>query len=484
MSNTAEQRRLRQQRQELLDRQVIAGVRKGHTTGVTALLAAGASVNGSPDLNFPPIVHAAGVGNASMISFLVGNGANVNIGTVKPIKSFNGTEEMVPGCRALHVALRGGHVEAYRTLLKAGANPNAADSEGHTSVMAICNTDKVHAAQRVEALRELLEAGGDSCLADIYGRTAMHFAASREDGTGLIDALWSSSPSTLSKPDLEGITPLALAAYRDRPRSIAHLLSLGATQPVEFNQMPIGLFGTPLVAAVVGNHASCVDALLAAGVELNGGPEGLAHAIGAGVVHRRTTLPRLLEAFGEEGKNDLTSFKYGTDGSLLHMASALGNVAAVSVLLAAGADETAVDPDGRTAADRVGESEGEEDWSPAEDAACRRTLERAPAFRALSWSFPAETSNAAVACGPHGGGLGVRIFRPRKRTFLIRHVGRREKAAPSGLGGCEVCSCTFVDVVEVWRVQSFKYRIRSLWQRGLVSMSFCSKRTSSNTSYK
>lgn len=189
MSNTAEQRWLRRQRQELRDRQLIAGVREGHTTGVAALLAEGASVNGSPDLKSPPIVHAAGMGNVSMITLLVDNGADVDIGTFRPMNAPKSGEVLVQGCRALHVALRDGHVGAYRALLEAGADPNAADQEGHTAVMAVCNTDKLRTAQRVVALRELLEAGGDSSLADVYGRTAMHFAASREDGTGLIDTL-------------------------------------------------------------------------------------------------------------------------------------------------------------------------------------------------------------------------------------------------------------------------------------------------------
>eukprot|EP00752_Nemacystus_decipiens_P002708 g2529.t1 len=112
----AEQKRLRQQKQHLLDSQVPSGVGAGHTKGVAALLAAGASANGSPDLNFPPIVYAAGLGNTSMVSLLVDHGADVNI--------------------------------------------------GHTPLMAICKPHRGGADERVVALRELLEAGGDASLAD------------------------------------------------------------------------------------------------------------------------------------------------------------------------------------------------------------------------------------------------------------------------------------------------------------------------------
>lgn len=88
--------------------------------------------------------------------------------------------------------------------LKQGADPNAADQQGHTPVMAICNTDGLGAAQRVAALREVLDAGGDSSLANIYGHTAMHFAVSREDSTGLIDVLWSKRLPPCRNPTVKG----------------------------------------------------------------------------------------------------------------------------------------------------------------------------------------------------------------------------------------------------------------------------------------
>lgn len=319
MAYTAQQQRLRQ---EFRDRQVIAAIEAGHTTGVAALLAAGASVNGSPALRFPPIVHAAGIGSVSMINCLVKHGANVNIGTFKTLKSSDGNAEMAKGCRALHVALKDGHVGAYRALLKAGADPNAADKQGHTPLMAICNTDSVPAAPRVVAARELLEAGGDASRADIFGRTAMHFAVSREDGIGLIDALWSISPSTLTTPDVEGVTPLALAAGRGRCSSITHLLSLGATQPMKFRDMP-------LIGAVFENHVSAVGALLSAGLEPNGGPEALTYAMFGCLTHRCAKILRLLLSLcGEEEKKRWANLR-NSDGPVLHIASSLDNLAAL-----------------------------------------------------------------------------------------------------------------------------------------------------------
>lgn len=354
-------------------------------------------------------------------------------GQVKPAvvetrSAAEGGGVMAQGCRALHVALRNGHVGAYRSLLKAGADPNAADTEGHTSLMAICNTDRVFSdAQRVVALRELLQAGGDASLADVYGCTAMHFAVCHEDGAALIDLLRSNSPSSLTKPDLRGVTPLRLAALHGWPSSITHLLSLGATQPIDSRHLP-------LLDAVVGNHASSVRVLLEAGLEAVGGPDALMTAILQSFDLKKSgkVLGLLLAVNGEAEKQRWANTKLeGTP--ILHMAAALAEVALLSVLLAAGADETAVDPQGISAFAMTGtmvETDGR-GKNPAEEAACRRMLERAPAFRAVSWSFPARASDDTDARKRRGRALGVRVFRPRKRTFFLRHVGRRE-----GSDGC------------------------------------------------
>lgn len=173
--------------------------------------------------------------------------------------------------------------------------------------------------------------------------------------------------------------------------------------------------------------------LLSAGMEANGGSSALTYAMFHCLSHPCGKILRLLLAVvGEEGKGRWANITYPL-GPILHTASSLGNVTALSVLLAAGADATAVDIKGRLALDAAGEFVVEVGRSrnPAQDAACRRVLERAPAFRALSWSFPAGASldgDDAVASRQHEGRLGVRIFRPRKRTFLIRHVGSRERS--------------------------------------------------------
>lgn len=50
----------------------------------------------------------------------------------------NGSESLVylHGERAVHAAIYGGHADALRVLLQAGANPNSTDSFGMTPLMA------------------------------------------------------------------------------------------------------------------------------------------------------------------------------------------------------------------------------------------------------------------------------------------------------------------------------------------------------------
>lgn len=116
-------------------------------------------------------------------------------------------------------------------------------------------------------------------------------------------------------------------------------------------------------------------------------------------------------------------------------AASRGSIPTVAVLLAAGADEQARDDDGHRASDFAGMSLPTDEINAAsKTSAVKRTLERAPAFRARSWAWAAEvvSPQGRGAAGATAGGLrelstapaGVRIFRPRNQRFFTTRFNR------------------------------------------------------------
>lgn len=188
---------------------------------------------------------------------------------------------------------------------------------------------------------------------------------------------------------------------------------------------------------------------------LDGGVEAIAGLGGVLETALRYTMPRwrttilsmLLAAEGREGEQRWANCTF-RGISLLHTAASYNALPNISVLLRAGADETAVCPTGETPHGAVGQNVKEDTRAtgdPAEEAAVHRMLARGPAYRAHSYSWPTATDAGGVA--DDGGGfadtssyssrceardipLRVRIWRPRRREFLVRLVSRY---------GCIVC---------------------------------------------
>ena len=75
--------------------------------------------------------------------------------------------------KALLSAVEEGDVEALKSALAAGADVNAADSEGITSLMRAAETGNE------EILKLLIEAGADVNVENVYGDTALSVAAAR-----------------------------------------------------------------------------------------------------------------------------------------------------------------------------------------------------------------------------------------------------------------------------------------------------------------
>jgi uncharacterized protein len=89
----------------------------GHVAAITALLKAGARVDGADSVGQTPLMYAAHSGNTAAVDVLLAAGADVHRTT-----NYGNT--------ALHRASMNGQLDAARVLLEAGARPDVRNNEG------------------------------------------------------------------------------------------------------------------------------------------------------------------------------------------------------------------------------------------------------------------------------------------------------------------------------------------------------------------
>lgn len=120
---------------------------------------------------------------------------------------------------------------------------------------------------------------------------------------------------------------------------------------------------------------------------------------------------------------------------VLHHAAVCGILATISVLLAAGADETVVNLKGETASEAICSPYDGRLKGPAEKAAAVRMLAQGPAFRTRSWVWPVtgvdedgdvdgvDLDASSSSSGAQHSALDVRILRPASRKCFVRLMG-------------------------------------------------------------
>ena len=122
--------------------------------------------------------------------------------------------------------LMAAHTDAMTAALLAhGANPNLQNNDGDTALM----HSNVNFFRNTEFLNLLLEAGADPTIKNNKGQTVLHRRIYMLDNEALLDSLISRG-CFIDEPDLEGYTPLMLAAsgYSFHDRIITALLKKGA----------------------------------------------------------------------------------------------------------------------------------------------------------------------------------------------------------------------------------------------------------------
>lgn len=209
------------------------------------------------------------------------------------------------GRTALRAAAWGGHEEILLTLLGHGAKVDSMDHEGRTPLIAAAYMG------HKEAVEILLDAGAEVNLADGDGRTALSVASlcvpSAAGGSrhGEVVSLLLERDADPEHKDKDGMTPLLLASYEGHEEVVELLLEAGADVDESSGAYPSAI--TPLLAAAAMGHAGTVNRLLFWGAVVDGidgeGRTALSLAAAKGSVEVvRALLDRGLD---ENHKDDL-----------------------------------------------------------------------------------------------------------------------------------------------------------------------------------
>jgi ankyrin repeat protein len=220
----------------------------------------------------------------------------------------------------LVAAVKNGHRDAVRELLKTRVDVNAPEADGTTAL---------HWAVRandLETIRLLLRAGANAKAVNRYGVMPLSLAATNGDASAIEALLSAGADPNSALP--EGETVLMTAARTGGAAAVKLLIDHGAD--VGARERWQG--ETALMWAAAENHAEATKLLIAAGAELNGRSNKLEFAKFAfnGSTMVSTPMPR----------GQLTP---------LMMAARQGAVEGVRVLAEAGADLNLTDSDGTTA---------------------------------------------------------------------------------------------------------------------------------------
>jgi ankyrin repeat protein len=143
-----------------------------------------------------PLLEAAAIGDAEIVSLLLAHGAK------------RGARDG-DGASALHLAARGSHHAALAVLLTSPAPDRAAELAVTAGARRRTALQDAAAVGSVESVRALLDAGAEPNAADSFGQTALHVASGAEPARAAeIVALLLARGADASLVDARGFTPL------------------------------------------------------------------------------------------------------------------------------------------------------------------------------------------------------------------------------------------------------------------------------------
>jgi ankyrin repeat protein len=231
---------------------------------------------------------------------------------------------------ALMGAAEGGHVDACRLLLDAGAKVNIRNANGSTAL--------AHAAApgHEAVVRMLLEAGAKVDTPDQQGRTALLVAAYGGHAE-VVQALLDAGADPNHKDSGNHTSVLTWAASQRNHEVVRRLVKAGAKLEIRDK------FGnTPLTTAVEYGDLAMVRLLLRAGADVRARNEAGYTALMHAATPRKAAAARLLLRHGADVNAATTNF----GETPLMSAASDGSVPLVRLFLKAGADINRKDRDG------------------------------------------------------------------------------------------------------------------------------------------
>jgi ankyrin repeat protein len=289
-----------------------------NATVMRALIDAGATVSGRIGGN--AVMGAANQGALEIVRMLVEKGADPSPGMGVAVASrypeiveyleSQGVREEVP---PLLIAARRGDLKALEASIAARVDLNAVDGWGRSALY------RAALYGQVEVVKRLITAGANLELMtpeDFW--TALHVAAN-ENNAAVVQALAAGKANIEARKDSNYMTPLMVALMNQAPDAVKALLAAGADPNVWTDSDT-----TAVRRAALYGHLAMTKALLAAGARVN-------EAHGSGW---QPPLHAVVGLCGPLPANDPENDYY--------------RVTVMKALLAAGADRTAKNAEGKT----------------------------------------------------------------------------------------------------------------------------------------
>jgi len=224
------------------DPAIVSAVKDGDNAAVQRLLQQRVDLNATAPDGSTALHWAAYSNSANLVDALVSAGANVNA-----VNRY--------GVRPLSLAVTNDNIAVVMRLLSAGADPNAALPSGETLLMSASRS------ARPEVVRALLEKGADpNAREKTRGQTALMWAAAENNASAIPVLLAAGAERDARTGDPQPASPAA--GSFSRAAGVAPGTSVRPTF-------------TAYLFAVQRGQADAVDALLDAGVDVNGAlPDG------------------------------------------------------------------------------------------------------------------------------------------------------------------------------------------------------------------